>query len=178
MLKSGIQSVLRIRLLPNPDPRLYTLNDGRYFKYYWVNILDNFACLLFCLLLAPDVLFKLFSPRIRSEFSRIRIRVGFWLLVINGTSDTNSKNTIKKTSTIFLQNSINEILDVSNRSGSISGSVSRSGNRIRNTNAKVIRWLPGARFMVLICVPYLSLKGLFTNFSNFTEDSVESADTS
>ena len=30
------------------DPGLCTPNDGRYLKYYWINILDNFERLLFC----------------------------------------------------------------------------------------------------------------------------------
>ena len=40
--------VLRIRFLPNSNPGLCTPNDGRYFEYYWMNILENLSSLLFC----------------------------------------------------------------------------------------------------------------------------------
>ena len=41
---------MRIRLWPKkPDPGHCTSNEGRFFKVYETNILDNFKALLFCL---------------------------------------------------------------------------------------------------------------------------------
>ena len=36
-------------LAKEPDPGLCTSNEQRFFQFFWMNILDNFKGLLFCL---------------------------------------------------------------------------------------------------------------------------------
>ena len=44
----GNKTGVRIRFLPDSDPRLCTSNEDRFKKFYCMNILDNFKIIIFC----------------------------------------------------------------------------------------------------------------------------------